>query len=85
MSITAYDASAMLIAMRQVFFGEMKFYETLAPYDWSIDWIPDQVQSMVDLMNSGDVPEANSSCENCAYARQRSRYDKQPERSDLFD
>ena len=67
------------------FFGEMKFYETLVPYDWSIDWIPDQVQSMVDLMNSRDVPESNSSCENCVYARQRSRYDNQPERLDLFE
>ena len=59
------------------FFGEMKFYETLVPYDWNINWIPEKVQSMIDLMNADDVPSSTESCENCAYSRQRATHDLQ--------
>ena len=31
--------------------------------------------SKKDLMNSDEVPTSHTSCENCAYARQRSVYD----------
>ena len=57
------------------FFGEMKFYETLVPYDWNIDWIPEKVASMIDLINADEIPSSNGSCENCAYARQRATHD----------
>ena len=31
------------------FFGEMKFSETLIPYDWNADWIPSKVEEMMDV------------------------------------
>ena len=31
---------------------------------------------MIDVMNSEEIPEGHTSCENCAYARQRSVIDK---------
>ena len=56
------------------FFGKMDFSETLIPYQWSIDWIPDRVQNMIDVMNSSKIPDSNPSCKNCAYAKQRAMF-----------
>ena len=53
------------------FNGQMIFEETLVPYEWSIGWIDPKVWEMIDLLNSHNLPEKNSSCENCAYAHQR--------------
>ncbi|MQF48880.1 PD-(D/E)XK nuclease family protein [SAR202 cluster bacterium AC-647-N09_OGT_505m] len=53
------------------FNGQMRFQETLVPYEWNIDWIHSMVWKMIDVLNSYDIPEHNSSCENCAYAHQR--------------
>ena len=44
----------------------MNFDEYLVPYDWNIDWIEDEIEAMVSLMNSDQIPEANLSCKNCA-------------------
>ena len=57
------------------FHGKMLFDETLIYYEIKTDYLDDHIQGMIDLMNSEDVPESNFSCENCAYARQRSAYD----------
>ena len=57
------------------FHGKMLFDETLIHYKIKTDYLDDHIQGMIDLMNSEDVPESNFSCENCAYARQRSVYD----------
>ena len=54
------------------FNGEMKFQEVLIPYQWNSDWINGKATEMVALLNSSNVPDANSSCKNCAYVRQRS-------------
>ena len=35
----------------------------------------DDIQKMIDLMNTDNIPESHLSCENCAYARQRSVID----------
>ena len=35
----------------------------------------ENIESMISCMNSEKVPDGHSSCENCAYARQRSVYD----------
>ena len=54
----------------------MDFAETLVPYEWNIDWIPEKLDRMLETLNSDEMPESNVSCMNCAYARQRSIYDK---------
>ena len=56
------------------FFGKMDFSETIIPYNWSTDWIPDRVQNMIDVMNSSAIPDSNPSCKNCAYAKQRAMF-----------
>ena len=54
---------------------EMHFSETIIPYEWSIDWILEKLQNMLDTMNSSNIPDPNPSCKNCAYAYQRSLFD----------
>ena len=49
----------------------MDFEETLVPYQWDSSWIEEKVTEMIALLNSEELPEINSSCENCAYAHQR--------------
>ena len=51
------------------FNGQLLFQETLVPYKWNIDWIDEQLSEMVRVLDSPDIPEANPSCENCAYTR----------------
>ena len=53
------------------FHGEMKFSETLIPYEHDISWIDREVNNMIDCLNSDKLPESHISCENCAYAKQR--------------
>ena len=53
------------------FNGEMKFQEVLIPYHWNSDWIHNEVTKMVDLLNNTKIPDANPSCKNCAYSRER--------------
>jgi len=54
------------------FDSKMIFEETLVPYKWNSSWIEDKVLEMINLLNSEKLPENNPSCENCAYALQRS-------------
>jgi hypothetical protein len=54
------------------FEGNMRFEETLVPYEWDISWIEPSVLEMISILNSVDIPPQNPSCENCAYAQQRS-------------
>ena len=53
------------------FHGVMEFTETIIPYHHDISWIDEQVQNMINCMNSDNLPDSHMSCENCAYARQR--------------
>ena len=57
------------------FYGKMEFEETLVPYENDFSWIDEEVQNMIDCMNSDEIPESHMSCENCAYARQRKEYE----------
>ena len=57
------------------FHGKMLFDETLIHYEIKTDYLDEHLQGMVNLMNSDEVPTSHTSCENCAYARQRSAYD----------
>ena len=54
------------------FGGVMRFDETLVPYAWNSDWIEPKIQQMINILNSNELPTSNQSCENCAYATQRS-------------
>ena len=58
------------------FNGKMLFDEILIHYKVNTDYHEDKIQKMIDIMNSEKVPDSNESCENCAYARQRSAIDK---------
>jgi len=53
------------------FDSKLDFEETLVPYQWDSSWIEEKVTEMIALLNSEELPEINSSCENCAYAHQR--------------
>ena len=54
-----------------VFDGTLSFSETLVPYEWNCEWIEDKVWEMITVLNSHELPDSNLSCENCAYACQR--------------
>ena len=60
------------------FGGIMRFEETLVPYEWNADWIDSEIQNMIDLLKSCELPPSNQSCENCAYAHQRSLIEHSP-------
>ena len=64
------------------FDSKLVFEETLVPYEWNSDWIEGKVLDMIDLLNSKELPEANPSCENCAYVQQRNI--NKPSQLDLF-
>ena len=53
------------------FDGKLTFTETLVPYQWSIEWIPREIDKMVEVLNTEKLPPINPSCENCAYSQQR--------------
>ena len=59
----------------QGFHGKMLFDEILVHYEVKTDYLDNGIQKMINVMNSEEVPESNKSCENCAYARQRSVID----------
>ena len=54
---------------------QMKFSETLIPYENDVSWIPNKVREMINTMNANNVPDSHESCENCAYAKARTEYD----------
>ena len=58
------------------FNGQMLFDETLILHKVKTDYIHKEVQQMIDVINSDKIPDSHTSCENCAYARQRSVIDK---------
>jgi len=59
------------------FHGVMEFEETILPYHHDISWLDEQVQNMIDCMNSNQLPESHISCENCAYAKQRANVENE--------
>ena len=57
------------------FFGEMKFQEVMIPYQWNSSWVPERLHAMVSTLNSSSAPKEHESCKNCAYSRQRSKFE----------
>ena len=58
------------------FLGKMLFDEVLIHHEIKTDYLEEEIQKMIDTINSEEIPEGHASCENCAYARQRSVIDK---------
>ena len=57
------------------FNGKMLFDEIIIHHDAEIDYIENEIQNMIDTMNSTKIPKSHESCENCAYSYQRLEYD----------
>ena len=58
------------------FHGKMLFDEVLIHYKIKTDYLETEIQKMINTMNAENIPNSHESCENCAYARQRSVIDK---------
>lgn len=58
------------------FHGKMLFDEVLIHYKIKTDYLDTEIQKMINTMNAENIPNSHESCENCAYARQRSVIDK---------
>ena len=54
------------------FNGKMIFDEVLIHYKVDTSYLDNQIQNMIDVLNSIKPPQSNESCENCAYANKRS-------------
>ena len=61
--------------LEQEFDNKLLFEPTLIRTKIKTDYLEDEIQNMIDTMNSTKIPDSNKSCNNCAYARQRSRTD----------
>ena len=58
------------------FDNKLLFESTLVHTKVKDDALENEIQEMIDIFNSDNVPESNKLCKNCAYARQRSVIDK---------
>ena len=58
------------------FDDKLVFESTLIHTKVKDDDLENEIQEMIDVFNSDNVPESNKLCKNCAYARQRSVIDK---------
>lgn len=58
------------------FDNKLLFEPTLVHTKVKDDALENEIQEMIDVFNSDNVPESNKLCKNCAYARQRSVIDK---------
>ena len=54
----------------------------LANTVWLIDWIEEEIDAMVSLMNNDQIPEPNLSCKNCAYSEQYAKLVCNPVKDD---
>ena len=52
------------------------FSETLIHHKIETKYLDDEIQNMINTINSKKIPDGNKSCKNCAYARQRSVIDE---------
>jgi len=61
--------------LEQEFDNKLLFEPTLIHTKIKTDYLEDEIQNMINTMNSTKIPDSNKSCNNCAYARQRSKTD----------
>ena len=61
-------------------YKDLKYWKDLTSFDMitsiKSDYLENEIQNMIDIMNSTKIPDSNKSCNNCAYARQRSKTDR---------
>jgi hypothetical protein len=58
------------------FDNRLLFEPTLIHTKAKTDYLEKDIEEMISVFESKDVPNSNKMCINCAYARQRSKYDK---------
>ncbi len=58
------------------FENKLLFEPTLIHTKVKFNYLEKEIEEMIKVFNSDDVPESNKLCKNCAYARQRSVIDK---------
>ena len=58
------------------FDNKLLFESTLIHTKAKTDYLENEIQEMIRVFESKEVPESNKMCINCAYARQRSKHDK---------
>jgi len=63
--------------LEEGFNGKIKFSETLIHHKIKTDYLDNEIQNMINTINSEKIPayRVDESCKNCAYARQRSKVD----------
>ena len=75
-SKSAYIYVCNAIEVDEGFNGKMLFDEILIHHKIKNDYLDKEIEDMINLMNNDEIPDSHPSCENCAYARQRSSIDK---------
>ena len=77
--IISNDAYLLVVNARGLenkFDNKLLFESTLIHTKVKDDYLENEIQKMIDVFNSDNVPDSNKLCKNCAYARQRSVIDK---------
>ena len=77
--IISNDAYLLVVNARGLenkFDNKLLFESTLIHTKVKDDYLENEIQEMIDVFNSDNVPDPNKLCKNCAYARQRSVIDK---------
>ena len=57
------------------FHGKMLYDELLIHYKVETDYLENDIEKMIEVLNSPEIPISHESCENCAYSRQRLEFD----------
>ena len=74
MEFDVYKISYFLVCnvkrYKEEFNKRFNFDEFLVPYDWNIDWIEEEINTIVSLMNNDQISEPNLSCKKCVYSEQ---------------
>lgn len=74
-SKTAYLYVVNARGLEDKFDNKLIFEPKLVPVEISDKGIEDEVQEMLDLMNSENLPKSNPKCKNCAYSKRRALLD----------
>ena len=74
-SKTAYLYVVNARGLEDKFDNKLIFEPKLVPVEISDKGIEDEVQEMLDLMNSENLPNSNPKCKNCAYSKRRALLD----------
>ena len=74
-SKTAYLYVVNARGLEDKFDNKLIFEPKLVPVEISDKGLEDEVQEMLDLMNSENLPNSNPKCKNCAYSKRRALLD----------